>query len=90
MIGYFALASPPSCAVQKIPQQLVLHPQPLNLIGLLGQNVFWRSIFSRPSFGTGKDSGFQLAFFSPLTLKQPFYHLLIRKAVAFSPLPALP
>ena len=43
----------------------------------------WCGVFPRTHFGPWKDSGFQLAFLSPLTLKQPFYHLLILKAVVF-------
>lgn len=31
--------------------------------------------------------GFRLPLFSPLTLKQPFYHLLITKAVVFCNFP---
>ena len=55
----------------------------MNLICLLCHNVSWYGIVPRSSFGPRKDSGLQLAFFSPLTLKQPFYHLFIRKAVVF-------
>ena len=61
--------------------------QPLDLIGLLGHNVFWSTTFSWSSFGPWKDSCFQLSFFSPLTLEQPFYHLLILKTVVFCNFP---
>ena len=83
---YFTLALP-SCGPQKIPQQFVLHLQAMDLIRLLCHNVSWCGIFPRSSFGPWKDPGFQIAFFSPLTLKQPFYHLLIPKAVVFCNFP---
>ena len=75
------MPSPPSCGPQKIPQQFVLHAQSLDLKGLLCCNVSVSSIFPWPSFWTWKDPGFQLAFFSPLPLKQPFHHLLILEAI---------
>ena len=75
------MPSPPSCGPQKIPQQFVLHAQSLDLTGLLCCNVSGSSIFPWPSFWTWKDPGFQLAFFSPLPLKQPFHHLLILEAI---------
>ena len=56
--------------------------KPLNLVCLFRHNIFACRAFSRPSFGTRKDSDFQPAFFSPLTLKQAFYHLLMLCAVA--------
>ncbi|MCI6399271.1 MULTISPECIES: IS256 family transposase, partial [Lawsonibacter] len=55
--------------------------QSLDLTGLLCCNVSGSSIFPWPSFWTWKDPGFQLAFFSPLPLKQPFHHLLILEAI---------
>ena len=75
------MPSPPSCGPQKIPQQFVLHAQSLDLTGLLCCNVSGSSIFPWPSFWTWKDPGFQLAFFSPPPLKQPFHHLLILEAI---------
>ena len=75
------MPSPPSCGPQKIPQQFVLHAQSLDLTGLLCCNVSGSSIFPWPSFWTWKNPGFQLAFFSPLPLKQPFHHLLILEAI---------
>lgn len=51
--------------------------KPMNLVCLFRHNIFAYRVFSRPSFGTRKDSDFQPAFFSPLTLKQAFYHLLM-------------
>ena len=73
--------------MQKIPQQFILHTKPLDLIGLLGHNGSWRGVFPRPSFGPGEDAVLQLSFFPTLPLKQPFYHLLIPKAVVFCNLP---
>jgi putative transposase len=81
------LPSPPSCGPQKIPQQFVLHAQSLDLTGLLCCNVSGSSIFPWPSFWTWKDPGFQLAFFSPLPLKQPFPHPLILGAIVFCNFP---
>ena len=49
------LLSLPSCGSQKIPQQLIFHAQPLNLVSLLCSNVPWRSSFSRPPFGPYRD-----------------------------------
>lgn len=51
------------------------------------EKCVWRSIFSRPSLGPWQASGFQLVFFSPFTLKQPFYHLLVPKAIVFCSFP---
>lgn len=56
-------------------------------MGLLRYNVFGCSFFPRPAFGTWEDSGFHLALFSPLTYKQPFYHLFILKSVVFRNFP---
>ena len=77
------LPSLPFSEVQKIPQQLVLHAQPLDLVGLLRYNIPGRSVLPWPALETWKDTGFQPAFFSPLSLKQPFYYLFILKTVVF-------
>ena len=57
------LLSLPSCGSQKIPQQLILHSQSLDLVCLLRDNISGRRIFSWPSFRPWRDSGFHLCLF---------------------------
>ena len=68
------LLSLPSCGSQKIPQQLIFHAQPLNLVSLLCNNVPWRSSFSRPPFGLYRDPGFSLPLFGTF----PFHKAFLR------------
>jgi len=84
---YFTLALTSFLWTAENPAAICSPSQAMDLIRLLCHNVSWCGIFPRSSFGPWKDPGFQLAFFSPLTLKQPFYHLLIPKAVVFCNFP---
>ena len=54
---------------------------------LFRHNVSWCGIFPRTPFGPWKYPSFQLPLFPPLTLKQPFYHLFILKAIVFCNFP---
>ena len=47
------LLSLPSCGSQKIPQQLILHSQSLDLVCLLRDNISGRRIFRGRPFGRG-------------------------------------